>query len=74
MYSDVYSELKVIYVVDLKANEWPGMVVHTFNAFNASTQKAEAGRLVSVSEFKPSLVYIVSPRTAGLMVRPCLKK
>lgn len=71
MCSNVYSELKVIYIVDLKANEWPGMVVHTFNA---STQKAEAGRLVSVSEFKPSLVYIVSPRTAGLIVRPCLKK
>lgn len=74
MCSDVYSELKVTYVVDLKANEWPGIVVHTFNAFNASTQKAEAGRLVSVSEFKPNLVYIVNLRTAGLMVRPCLKK
>lgn len=42
MCSDVYSELKVIYVVDLKANEWPGIMVHTFNAFNASIQKAEA--------------------------------
>lgn len=45
------------------------------HAFNPSTQKAE-GQVMSVTEFKASLLYIVNWRPARVKkwVKPCLKK
>jgi hypothetical protein len=51
-----------------KKKEKPGVVAH---AFNPSTWEAEAGR---ISEFKDSLVYKVSSRTARAIQRNPVSK
>ena len=51
---------------DSKTQFWPGMVVHTSNP---CIQEAEAAGSLDLCEFKASMVYKESSRTARVVIR-----